>query len=210
MSNQFDIIDQLLSDPVAGHKIRELRRRKTHEIVARLVDREGRCSVGCSCGLFLELPEALLETQGFTDSEIPWTYLRRDFRVVRELEDWFYCETGHIDHAEIPDARVFIVYFSTEDSPPDRAIWCSACKKFQPFRNGGGTYLYRPSAHTEQVTRHLEACSAIAEDDRLREWATLMWQATVSAQPGTKILGRPPLNSQKAAGDPTDGNAEAE
>jgi hypothetical protein len=193
MAGTFDIIDQLLGDPVLGPQISTLRRLKTHEIVARVVDHAERVSVVCSCGLTLELPEAINETLGFTTSIVPWTYLRRGVQDVHELEEWFYCESGHFDHSDEADSRVFITFFGCRVSPPDRRIWCAACKEFEPFYSGGGTHLYRPGAHTEQVEKHLAECAAIAREDKLREWSHAMWRAVRASKPGTRIFGRPPL-----------------
>jgi hypothetical protein len=202
------IFDALSVDPEWAPNIATLRRLRTHDIVAVTQNDGGLFSVVCSCGLIGEVLPEIPMGQIAESTTSPWIYRFRKFPDALELEEWFYRQPGHLYAGDDSDPRAFIVRFTTGEDWPSRKIWCSACDDFQRFYSGGGTHLYRPGAHTEQVEKHLADCAAIAREDRLREWSHTMWRAVMASKPGTKTFGRPPLardgDTPKAPGEAND------
>jgi hypothetical protein len=201
------IFDALSVDTEWATTIATLRRLRTHDILAVTQNEGGSFSVVCSCGLICEVsPEIPMDQIAYSTTS-PWIHNFRKFPDALDLEDWFYRQPGHVYAGDGSDPRAFIVRFATGEDWPSRKIWCSACDDFQWFYSGGGTHLYRESAHTEQVEKHLAECAAIKLEDKLREWSHAMWRAVRASEPGTKIFGRPTLvRDGDATQAPSDAN----
>lgn len=188
-SQQFDDLDTV--DKWAK-EVLDKQQRKTHDLIKVVRDDSGVTTVTCTCGLMLDLPERLSTKYPRGMRVFPFGFDVRHVNRDHDLENWFYRQAGHRDVAYAQDPRVFIALFASGSGTPIRKIWCAACREFHVFYHGGGTHLYRQSAHTEQVDRHLARCTAIAEEDAMREWATTLWRAVKSAKRGTKFFGRIP------------------